>query len=373
MFLNPNRVTFSDAVVDNKNVPNHDELIFLLGCKIKRIIFTMKFFPLGDPHIDPKTHTVIDAAIPQILDVIRNEPDLDFMVCLGDILDKPGKVDEPSYRRAIAGLMKPIYNLMGTKPYLIIGNHDRTHKDYQNANEHFFNGYDEWLVVVDRVIIERNCVFVPWVKEGSFENKLVLAGVDMDRLDASHPNRYTCVFAHVEIHGCDMEGKKSENADHWPENRVPLISGHIHKYGRLRNNVIYPGTFYMKTFGEDEDKAVSIMEIDKDFAVSEKRIRLQLPKKLTLKIAPSEVKSFVPNNFDSYRLIVRGSTQEIDLLARYFDELRSKGIVVDSFKNDIITGQTRAIQNEFDLDFGQELRLLAETEEEKYWLDYLKI
>lgn len=333
----------------------------------------MKFLPLGDPHIDPKTHTIIDAAIPKILDTIKNEPGLDFMVCLGDILDKPGKVDEPSYRRAIAGLMRPIYDLMRVKPYLIIGNHDRTHKDYQNPNEHFFNGYDEWLVVADRVIIDRNCVFVPWVKEGTFENTLVLGGVDMDRLDASHPNRYTCVFAHVEINGCDMEGKKSDNTDYWPENRIPLISGHIHKYGRLRSNVFYPGTFYMKNFGEDENKGVSIMEIDNQFAVHEKRIELHLPKKITLKISPSEVKSFVPNGFDFYRLIVRGSTQEIDLLARYFDELRSKGIIVESSKNDIVTGQTRAIQSEFDLDFGQELRMLAETEEEHYWLNLLKI
>lgn len=332
----------------------------------------LKLFPLGDPHIDQKTLPIVDAAIPQIYNFIEEEkPDL--FVCLGDILEKPGRADTASHKRAVNEVLKPFYKKTGNKPYLVIGNHDRPNKESGISDEHFFNGYEEWLNVADKVIVSENCVFVPWVKEGTFEKELVNSGIDMARLDASHPERYYCVFAHVEIEGCQNDNLSiSGNTDKWPSSRIPLITGHIHKYQRLSNNIFYPGTFYMKTFGEDENKGISFFEIDTEtYEITEKRYSLAVPRKITLALKPADVRSFVPNGIDSYRLIVRGSTQEIDALARYLDDLSASGIKVEAHKNDIAIGATRAAVEWYDFSFEEALYSLTETEEEREWMKEL--
>jgi hypothetical protein len=123
--------------------------------------------------------------------------------------------------------------------------------------------------VVDRPQIIDGMVFTPYVPNGRL----------MDALDTLPSWRDAkVVFAHQEILGAASGGGfVSVSGDKWGEDLPLLISGHIHKHQRV-GNVLYIGTPYQTTFGENEDKTISIF----DDNWNERRIDLKCIKRITL-------------------------------------------------------------------------------------------
>src|SRR5690606_19100290 len=107
---------------------------------------------------------------------------------------------------------------------------------------------------------------------------------------------------HQEFLGCNLGIKKSEEGDPWDENYPLVISGHIHDYQKLAENLIYVGTPYQINFGEPHQKAVSeflfFKESETDNLIYEEiRINLGIKNKTILKVEAQEIMTVkIPEN-----------------------------------------------------------------------------
>src|SRR5690606_33585475 len=90
--------------------------------------------------------------------------------------------------------------------------------------------------------------FVPYVYPGRFQEALntKFTPETFDKVDI--------VFAHQEIRGVKMNSLVSKVGDVWDKDQPLLVSGHIHQYQRLADNLLYTGTPRMTDFGDSLDK-----------------------------------------------------------------------------------------------------------------------
>ena len=201
-------------------------------------------------------------------------------------------------------------------------------------------------------------IFVPYVPVGKFNDALksINSITDLDNNIVNKIENFTDIdnflshtnilFAHQEFKGVDMNGKKSDSSDIWPLNRPLLISGHIHEFSNLQNNLIYTGTPLQHTFGENPDKSISEINISNSI-INHERIRLQLRKKITININYNELYNFKITDYpDSYiKLVINGNGSELKSLIKntFIENLTLSGIKIKY--NNIETPQISDLKN----------------------------
>jgi len=320
---------------------------------------------IGDPHFKVK-NAKETRAMGQALVKLLEKRKPDFIVVLGDVLDRHETIHESPLSRAIFLLKK----LQEYAPvYLVVGNHDRPNNSVFLTDQHPFNALKCWSnttivdVVYQEIIKGHLFTFVPYVYPGRFEEAIqTLYGVvkkctfssnrEHELVESSSPSspslpgkihqegeegeegeeeneitrlhtdrsvgdwkQSTCIFAHQEFKGAKMGAFISEEGDEYRLDLPLVISGHIHDYDRLQPNVIYTGTPIQHAFGDRSDKTISWFTFYKSDSRShefrEERIDLKLPKKIIIRVPYDKIADTILPENSEIKVIVIGNTSQI--------------------------------------------------------------
>lgn len=292
----------------------------------------VKVLCIGDPHI--KTNNIVESeTMIEKLISICNEKRPDFIVCMGDILDRHSNIHVSCLMMA----EKMVEKLSQIAPFfLLIGNHDRPNNSNFLTNEHAFNAMKKWpnVYIVDTTFSyvfkdnfkDKKFLFVPYVPPGRLEEAISLDIKGIENLKS-----YSCVFAHQEIIGAKMGAIVSTVGDVWSSENPLLVSGHIHDYDVLQPNMIYIGTAVQQTYSESTNKTVSLFTFENlEHKWDQERIDLGMKKKVTVYITPEEVQSYFPPGDKFVKLVVRGDEASIKTIAKVhkIQELKKMGVKV---------------------------------------------
>ena len=209
----------------------------------------MRYLVVGDIHIKtsniPQIAELSDFIVEQTL---KTKPDA--VVFLGDVLDYHEKVLTPCLNRAYT-LIERVAELAPL--YILVGNHDYISNMQFLTDNHWMNALKMWknVTIVDRVIVENNTTFCPYVFPGRFTEAL-----------ATCPGSSTSeiIFCHQEFRGCDMGAVKSEHGDEPGCVSSLVVSGHIHDNQQLSSNIRYVGAPLQHTFSEKEKRVLFLMD-----------------------------------------------------------------------------------------------------------------
>ena len=95
----------------------------------------VKVLCIGDPHIKVNNMLESEQMLEKLIE-ITNEKKPDFIVCLGDVLDRHSNIHVSCLMMA----EKMVDKLSSLCPfYLLVGNHDRPNNSNFLTNEHPFN------------------------------------------------------------------------------------------------------------------------------------------------------------------------------------------------------------------------------------------
>ena len=269
---------------------------------------------IGDLHFKKDNASKCDLVTSKILEQLRKTAP-DFVVLLGDTLDGHEKAHVPTQNRA-ARFIKHIALICPV--VVIIGNHDRPDNTTFLTEESCFyllKGQDN-IHIVDKVLSfkwttegsENNpmrFVFVPYVSKGTFHEALdTLEDKVMDDLP-------TAIFCHQEFKGARIRNHVSKQGDTWPENNPLIISGHIHTFQQVGGNIIYPGTPYQTSYADESKKGILICEFLQGQGPVINFLELDIRKKRTIKLKPTEISTFVPPPNCDIKILIQGSMADI--------------------------------------------------------------
>ena len=271
---------------------------------------SVRCLSIGDPHFKTKNRREMELFVQKTIEVAK-EYNPDFIVNLGDTLDTHEKIHVVPLTQSIQW-MEEISKIAPL--YLIIGNHDRPNNSDFLSEFHPFHGLqcNENIFIVHQtlevVINTEKFIFVPYVPPGQFLN--ALEGTDY--------KNSTMIFAHQEFYGCQMGAIKSTEGDVWDESYPLVVSGHIHDYQQIQDNIIYTGTPIQHTFGDVCKKTISEYVIDKeDGGIIENRISLNVTKKKIIHTEINDIlsiKSVDDLNFPEntlVKLVIHGDQSKI--------------------------------------------------------------
>lgn len=245
----------------------------------KGIFFDMKILAIGDLHCRPQYIQDFYSVAKAILKLI-DESKPDKIVLLGDMLHNHSQVHTDAYN-AVYRFVKSISD-KHISTYILVGNHDyRSNSEFLTEN-HPYNP----LKLLDNVFVvdkpyttsinlhAKTIGLMPYVPPGRFNE----AFNQFKQIDSM-----CLLFAHQEFKGASFGAIKSEHGDEWSQ-PIPIVSGHIHDK-QIIKNIMYVGTPYMTTFGESEDKTVTMFYLDiqnEKVKIKKEDITLDVPKRLTI-------------------------------------------------------------------------------------------
>ena len=264
-----------------------------------------KIFVIGDPHF--KTNNIEECNL--MCDQIIDQLDIckpDAVVCLGDVLDRHETIHVGPLLRSIQFFeqIESKYKL-----YILIGNHDRPNNQVFMTDEHPFTALKLWqnTTIVDKTFEDRignhSFVFVPYVPPGRF----------MEALENTNFQNARAIFAHQEFYGAKMGMTTSIIGDKWDINFPLVVSGHIHDFQSIQDNIIYTGTPLQHAYGDNEDKGVFLFNfLEESSNFNFEKIVLDIPKKKIVHISANDLtalKSLDPKCH--YKIIISGTPMEI--------------------------------------------------------------
>ena len=283
----------------------------------------LKVICIGDPHFKVSNIQETDEMGKKIIQICK-EKNPDFIVVLGDVLHRHETIHVSPLMRA-EQFIKDLSEIC--KTYVLVGNHDRPNNSNYLTDEHPFNALKHWnnTVIADKVVKDivdnKEFLFVPYVPPGKF----------MDALNTIEHNleQTTCIFAHQEFYGAKMGAIISEAGDKWDENNPLVISGHIHDYQQIGENVIYTGTAIQHSFGDSSDKAISLFTFENK-SWNQERIDLGLIKKVIVYTTPEKVIDYVVPEDKLIKLVIRGDEASIKSMAKLskIQELKKMGVKI---------------------------------------------
>ena len=308
---------------------------------IEEELKSFKVLCIGDPHFRRDNVTESEEMCAKIYQTVDTEsPDL--IVVMGDVLDS----HEHIYTVPLKQATDFLYRLSEIKTtYVLIGNHDRLNNSDFLSEYHPFVGIRHPKLIISSKVIVANIqnfkfVFVPYVPPGRF-----MEALNTQQENIGDLSTVDCIFAHQEIRGTKMSPTTTSTAgDHWPLNNPYIISGHIHCYSRPQSNVVYCGTPRQVTFGEEEDKSISLFSFDKNTRrfPEERRIDLKLKRRINCRVNCKNVVTWVPPEGCLIKLIIEGTSSEIKAIVKldYIKRLTKSGIkivynTIDEIKQDI--------------------------------------
>lgn len=200
-----------------------------------------RFLVIGDPHFKVNNAEETDQMHKLIIKHLEKSEPYDFIVNLGDTLHDHSKLEVRALYRAMQ-FLKDLsrFSLVIT----LRGNHDSINNSSFLENYCPFMGLENHknLCFINKPTQIFEYLFCPYVANNRFFESLKVSNIDLETI--------SIVFAHQEFKNVNMGGFKSEIDESWPETNPVLISGHIHTYQIVQDNLIYPGTPLVVSFGD---------------------------------------------------------------------------------------------------------------------------
>lgn len=290
----------------------------------------MKVFVIGDVHISMRNLPKIEIMFDELLgtsdkkgkfDLLKEKKKWvpDMIVLLGDTLDNHEKVHLSLLHRAF-NFFDRLSKI--SKVYVLIGNHDRiSNTDFMSDIHPFMRYSNPNVTIISKATREGNIAFIPYVPNGRFK----------EACDTIDMKDVKCVFCHQEFKGSNMGTIISTSGDPLPESsfitkevdiehkylptgikfyQPVYISGHIHKF-HILDNVIYPGTPYQVSSGEDTNKGYMLFEL-KDDHYTFSRITSGVPlRKITHMTYQEFLEKGTPKDNDQEKIIVSGTSEQL--------------------------------------------------------------
>ena len=245
----------------------------------------MKILVIGDPHFREGNVSDMDHFVIFTVQFVELHPEIEFIVVLGDILDRHGVLHQHPFHQAC----KFLHQLGSMKPtYVLIGNHDFDNPSKFLPDNHPFLMWKlthcPGITIVDKPMMDRNFVFVPYVPPGMFRQALEFIDPTLDFLQTAD-----AIFAHQEFRGCKMGPVISEVGDMWPMEGIsqsPLvICGHIHDRQELPG-ILYVGTPIQNGFSDSYmDKGICLF--DTNLSTGE-WFHVPIPRKMIVRVKNGE-------------------------------------------------------------------------------------
>lgn len=319
---------------------------------------------IGDPHF--KHDNGVDTAlmtdkIEEIIDTKRP----DVVVILGDILHTFEKFTTNPFHRVYKFLDTIHEALLDYGGFLciIIGNHDRTNNTVFMTDEHVFNPYKKWenVIVADCTTIvteiapssgaEFNIMLVPYVQPGRLieaigengneryvlpkEKVKLFSSIPVDQMNYTPEFKKSIdiVFTHQEFFGASMNSITSNHGDVWPIDNPLCVSGHIHDYQKLANNLIYTGTPIQHGYADHSRKTVSLFEYNIETrGYKEERISLGIKGKKRFTINAEEFiekyRDYMAATEEHHvTLVVSGSKSSLKTLTKSPEYRKASGVM----------------------------------------------
>jgi len=291
---------------------------------------------IGDPHFKVSGVPEHDKMCKSIIENAKNRK-VDLIVVLGDILDRHETIHVSPLTRSI----KFLGELIKIAPInVLIGNHDLKNNKQFLSEEHGFTSFkllhdlylenlnnilnlndskldddiikkiidSRKITFVDKVmslnIRSQTFIFAPYVPPGRFQEAL-------DTINFNDFNNVSCIFAHQEFKGAQMGAITSVEGDTWSVNNPYIISGHIHDYQNLQENILYVGTPIQHSFGDNPNKTISYFSFKSNSVRTEELINLGLPRKATVRITSDQVDKYVPPVNSNLRITILGNHESL--------------------------------------------------------------
>lgn len=291
--------------------------------------FKAKAMVIGDQHFKINNIPEVEEYIIKT-EMLVKEKNPDFIVLLGDMLDQHEKIHTVPLNKAFEFIDR-MRNIAQT--FVIVGNHDLIHNRVFLESEHWLNALKEWenVVIVDNVkkinINENLFIFCPYVFPGRFE----------EALNTLEDEEYIwksakCIFAHQEFAGCKMGAIISIDGDRWNEKYPHVISGHIHKNQKVKNNIYYPGSSMQVSFGETDKNIISHVTFEKDkseYLLEE--IEIDLPRKKIVYMDVDDLETYnLEKSKDKLKITISGSYEEFKTLkkTKKYKEIINDGVQI---------------------------------------------
>lgn len=275
---------------------------------------TVRFLAIGDLHIRFENFRDIDLLLEIIIKII-DENEYDFVVLLGDVLDKFINIKSTEQNKAYEFIEKISENVT---TYVLVGNHDMINNQQFLTNNHSLYGVrymrNVYLAetVISHIIKEKRFTFTPYVYPSHFLEALNLCPEWIESV---------AIFAHQEFYGSVYDSDTSSvKGDKWLEENPLVISGHIHGWSMLQNNIIYTGAPMQHKFDETGDKFIWDFTIDGENQVTYDQITIGLSEKRTIRLTVEDAKTLSIDSDDrfkrqntKFKAIVTGSSDEIKI------------------------------------------------------------
>jgi hypothetical protein len=131
----------------------------------------------------------------------------------------------------------------------------------------------------------------------------------------SRLKEFAGVFAHQEFVGAKMQSGKIQSTvgDHWDRTRPFVVSGHIHDYDKLQENIVYTGTPIQHAFDETDNKSVSVYTWANPSTriPVEERVDLNLKKKMQVYLRWDEIATYQPPVNRLVKIELKGTAAEL--------------------------------------------------------------
>jgi DNA repair exonuclease SbcCD nuclease subunit len=303
---------------------------------------------VGDPHFKIKNIEYISLFTSKILNIVKQEDALDFVVVAGDLLDNHDKIDVEPLNMAVTFLNELCKE---TKTFVLVGNHDYKNNQQFLTDHHWMNALKQWknLTIVDSVetyeVQTNKYLFLPYVPPGRFL-EAIKSSVDEEYLKS-----FKAIFAHQEFYGCKMGPIESKNGDKWDESYPLVISGHVHNKQWTQSNIYYPGSAMQHAFGQSVNNTVSMIYFN-DENIQYNEIDLKMPKLIIKYLNMQDVMkplNFKITDFKKYKIVLNGTNEEFQTFKKNkkYKQLLDEGFKITfKLKNiEEVTHDTKIIKN----------------------------
>lgn len=277
-----------------------------------------KVLAIGDLHCKVSSIQRFQEACRAIIKVIRQEQP-DTIILVGDIANDHERIHS-ACMHAISTFLEYLGKLQ-IPTYYIVGNHDMVNNTVfldPKMNTIVPLAAGTGVTVVSKPMVawspalaaaNLKLVLCPYVFPGRFQEALRTLAPEFN-YESAH-----AIFCHQEFRGAKLGMLDSVVGDTWPVTWPLVVSGHIHDYDRLQQNIIYIGAPMQHGFAERLGKTISLLTFEDGRLQEEKRISLGLAEKSTLKTEAANFKELVEAHQATFgaetRLIVTGSSEEL--------------------------------------------------------------
>lgn len=271
----------------------------------------MKILLIGDPHFKASKTSDAEKFMKGVENYFENNPEegcVEMIIILGDVFDTHEKVHiKPLIQ--VSDFLRWLGDEFNT--FVLVGNHDRPNNSVFLTPEHTLYPfkYGSQAKIVDKVLVLKNLILVPYVEPGRFMEALATVNIGDKELRSG---KYKAIFAHQEFKGAQMGGIVSIAGDEWKKEYPPVYSGHIHQYQEMENGVTYVGTPYQMSYADTSKKGIYLLNIpDEGGSHSLKRIDLGMKSKIIKNILIEDLLEYEFDEDKITKLVIEGNAKEI--------------------------------------------------------------